>query len=522
MVTMAEGEKDKRMSAGRDITINGGDDKTTNEDLSKQELVSPFITTSDIVNNLNKQLAMLSDGAPGEGEGSTSTTTTSIGSTGPLEALSSLRQKPRFELNKRLPDGSAVPATTEEISAADFKTKLEQAASFVSQLATPRDRQYWAEQQRLLGNRYFESGDYKAAMDVYLTCLLVKENTPDFVQVTLFPVLNNLAQCTLQLGMYKKTIAFCSIAIEEMGKIHNKSNNNKTAGEEVVFSEVTATVNDMFVAARNNNNNMDGKTTKKNDEKEHQSSSPNNNATAVIDALALCKIYFKKAKAERLSGLYEESRQDLNYSLDFLEQKGHEVKSSSSTVATAATAATTTNSSSDRVVDEDNNRPNEENNDDISLEPYHRAIQKEYRSLDIAEKEARKNRQRQKRAMQKVLSSSETKIQSKNDDSNSSNKSSPLLYGDRISFSSSMSGGGGPSSESRQFSTLRARRVTNNKTTTFSTNTSSNEDDNYSYQHVIRYYWDMVARVTQSLLIILGDDEVEEDGDNKNMDKKQR
>mmetsp|Transcript_23103 Transcript_23103/g.54817 ORF Transcript_23103/g.54817 Transcript_23103/m.54817 type:complete len:518 (+) Transcript_23103:78-1631(+) len=517
MVTMAEGEKDKRMSAGRDITINGGDDKTTNEDLSKQELVSPFITTSDIVNNLNKQLAILSDGAVGEGEGSTSSTTTNIGSTGPLEALSSLRQKPRFELNKRLPDGSAVPATPEEISAADFKTKLKQAASFVSLLATPRDRQYWAEQQRLLGNRYFESADYKSAMDVYLTCLLVKENTRDFVQVTLFPVLNNLAQCTLQLGMYKKTIAFCSIAIEEMGKVHSKSNNNKTVGEEVVFSEVTATVNDMFVAARNNNNNMDGKTTKKNDEKEHQSSSPNNNATAVIDALALCKIYFKKAKAERLSGLYEESRQDLNYSLDFLEQKGPEVKISSST---ASTTTTTSPLSSDRVDDED--KESRTNTDNTSLEPYHRAIQKEYRSLDIAEKEARKNRQRQKRAMQKVLSSSEAKRQSKNDASNSSNTISSLLYGDKISSSSSMSDGGGPSSESRQFSTLRARRVTNNKTRETSTKTSSNEDDNYSYQHVVRYYWDVVARVTQSLLIILGDDEVEEDGDNKNMDKKQR
>ena len=185
---MAEGEKSNRMSVVKDDAVNVADNSTTSEDHSKQELVSPFITTSDVVNNLNMQLAMLSDGLVGGGEvGSTSDTTTNIGSTGPIEALSSLRQKPRFELNKRLPDGSAVPATPEEISAADFRTKLEQAASFVSQLATPRDRQYWAEQQRLLGNRYFESADYKSAMDVYLTCLLVKENTPDFVQVTLFP-----------------------------------------------------------------------------------------------------------------------------------------------------------------------------------------------------------------------------------------------------------------------------------------------------------------------------------------------
>ena len=185
---MVEGEKSNRISVGKDNKVYTADEDTDSGDHSKQELVSPFITTSDIVNNLNKQLAMLSDGIVGGGEeDSTSDTATNIGNTGPLEALSSLRQKPRFELNKRLPDGSAVPATPEEISAADFRTKLEQAASFVSQLATPRDRQYWAEQQRLLGNRYFESADYKSAMDVYLTCLLVKENTPDFVQVTLFP-----------------------------------------------------------------------------------------------------------------------------------------------------------------------------------------------------------------------------------------------------------------------------------------------------------------------------------------------
>lgn len=170
------------------------DTGNSDDDDRQKPPVSPFITTSDIVNQLNKQLALLtapSEPSDGVGRGGSwsdgSVHGSSSNNNNSIISLENLRQQPRFELQKRLPDGSAVPATADEISAADFKTKLEQAAKFVSQLATSRDRQYWAEQQRRLGNSYFASGDYKSAMDVYLTCLLVKENTPDFVNLTLVP-----------------------------------------------------------------------------------------------------------------------------------------------------------------------------------------------------------------------------------------------------------------------------------------------------------------------------------------------
>ena len=308
---------------------------------------SPFVTTSDVMNQLNKQLASLSS---------------------PEDA----HLKPRFELQKRLPDGSAIPASQDEIAAADFKTKLEQSAKFVSQLASPRDRQFWAEQQRQLGNQYFGRGEYKQAMDVYLTCLVVKESTADFVSQTLLPILNNLAQCTLQLGMHKKTVMFCEMALEEVSKTNQeieKSNNEETDGSEICG----------------------------------------------VDPLSLCKIYFKKAKALRLTGDYIQARNALNLSMEQLEKKESEETTSS------------------------------------SLLPYQQAIQKEYRYLDTAEKEARKNRQRQKRAMQKVLStdknaSTQSKVPSSSQLQSEESKQS-ALYEDLAA-----------ESQPRQYSKLRSRK----------------------------------------------------------------
>lgn len=66
--------------------------------------------------------------------------------------------KPRFELQERLAGGSVIPASNEGIAAADFKTKLEQYATFVSQLATYRDRQDWADRQLRLVNAFFGRG----------------------------------------------------------------------------------------------------------------------------------------------------------------------------------------------------------------------------------------------------------------------------------------------------------------------------------------------------------------------------
>ena len=401
---------------------------------------SPFVTTSDVLKQLNKHLSNLS--SPDDDDDA------------------HMMKPPRFELQKRLPNGSAIPASPEEIAAQDFKTKLEQCAAFVAKLATPSDRQHWAERQRQMGNACFGRGDYKGAMDIYLTCLVVKENnnTPDdFVNDTLLPVLNNLAQCTTQLGMHKKTILFCEMALEEAARA----------------------VGQQPPAVGNNETDDSAATTTT---KEGGDSDEETTRNCTIDPIALCKIHFKKAKALRLTGDYGVARATLNASLEQLEKKEREFAAAEET--------------------------SEASQNTLSLEPYQQAIQREYRHLDTAEKEARRNRQRQKRAMQRVLSStsnSAVKTDSKtasSDTHSSSNTNTPRpLYADLST-----------NAEPRQYSRLRARKNVGKSAESSPSFTQSRHQSNkHEKKHpsYSQYYWDMVARAARFLLHVLGDEEVE-------------
>ncbi|VEU41628.1 unnamed protein product [Pseudo-nitzschia multistriata] len=388
---------------------------------------SPFITTSDIINRLNSQLSELSTFA------------------NETDLASSQQQQPRFELQKRLPDGSAIPATQDETDAANFKTKLDQSAKFVSQLESPADRQYWAEQQRLIGNGFFQQGDYKAAMDIYLTCLVVKENTSGFLRDTLLPVLNNLAQCTLQLGMYAKTILFCEMALEEVSKAKQQGWVEGIDAKEKQQNEQEVPAGEKSTTARRD----------------------------LEDAIVLCKIYFKRGKALRLKGHYKEAREAINCSLDCLAGKDGK-PSASSFSATDGDAIGNVDSS-------------------ISLTPYRKAIKKEFRFLDIAEKEGKRNRDREKRAMQTVLSLSPTtslELDPSTSQGKSRKRSAPQpLYQ--------------KSSEPRQFSRLRARKSPSTFKQQDDPNVLVGDDSPMAYYS--RYYWSMVARVAKALLVMLGD-----------------
>jgi hypothetical protein len=94
---------EEKMQQQQRSTDDNHDDDVAEEEVNEPP-ASPFVTTSDVMNQLNKHLASLSS---------------------PEDA----HLKPRFELQKRLPDGSAVTASQDEISAADFKTKLEKSIS---------------------------------------------------------------------------------------------------------------------------------------------------------------------------------------------------------------------------------------------------------------------------------------------------------------------------------------------------------------------------------------------------------
>jgi tetratricopeptide (TPR) repeat protein len=148
-----------------------------------------FFTTSDLMAKMNETLACMDD---------------------PEMPLN-----PRFELQRRLPDGSTRKATPADKQVADLESKIKQAADEVKDFSDS-DKIKWAALQRNEGNSLYKQEAYQEALDVYLTCLVVKTDSKEFTREVFLPCLNNLAQCTLKLGMYLKTETYCSIALDEL------------------------------------------------------------------------------------------------------------------------------------------------------------------------------------------------------------------------------------------------------------------------------------------------------------------
>ena len=199
-----------------------------------------FFTTTDLMNKLNETVAVGTSG---------STDNDSL---------------PHFELQRRLPDGSTRKATPADQQLADMQSKFQQVAAEVKDL-TDENKLVWAELQRTEGNRLYQQKKYQEAMDVYLTCLIVKSESNLFMKTVFLPCLNNLAQCTLQLGMYLKTEMFCTMALEELV----------------------------------------------------QSTTPITTTTTTTDEYdpIVAKLYFRRGKARRLGGKYTLANEDLQKTL---------------------------------------------------------------------------------------------------------------------------------------------------------------------------------------------------------------
>lgn len=128
---------------------------------------------------------------------------------------------PKFELQRKMPDGSYRRAENSELAAADFQAKLKQAAEMTSHL-TSKEKIEWALNQRKEGNTLFAAKEYKGAMDIYMTCLVAMEkdsNREKLVDMDVerdvqLPVLLNLALCATKLCMLRKAEKFCDFAIE--------------------------------------------------------------------------------------------------------------------------------------------------------------------------------------------------------------------------------------------------------------------------------------------------------------------
>lgn len=259
--------------------------------------VTDFVTTSYVLDTINSALEETMNGM---------NPLTSSGET------QQQKQKGYFELQKRMPDGSARKATEEEITSADMKNKLEQAAQLTSKM-TLEQKVEWAQKQRQSGNELYQQQKFKEAIDIYLTCLVVRDTTQNQQKVVdqdvlILPVMNNLAQCSLQLGWYHKAELFCTLGLEALG--------DDSRGQSVA------------------------------------------------------KLYFKRGKARRLRGWYDEAKGDLERALVALWNR--------------------TEIAVDKTAEQ-------------------KSIEREFQLLHKAIVEGKKNKDRAQRAMQKVLGSSSVK-----------------------------------------------------------------------------------------------------------------
>jgi len=354
-------------STPQDSTMHSNNEDTTVESSANNKdtinPISEFVTTSYIIDSINEALEATMNSAATAAEEEGDATTTKSCKKQPQQ------QQTFFELQKRMPDGSTRKATDDEMSAADMKNKIEQAAQLVSKM-TLEQKLEWAQKQRQHGNTLYQEQQYKQAIDVYLTCLVVRDTAKGSerqkmesdLQVLILPVMNNLAQCALQLGWYHKAELFCTLAVESVSE--------DSRGQ------------------------------------------------------AIAKLYFKRGKARRLRGYYEESKLDLERAMEKL---------------------------GIRMEEEDAKRKND--NTDKSAEQ--KAIERELQLLARAVVEGEKNKRRTEKAMKKILGSSQasasqeeererptTKQQSASDKNCSSNEEDVPLY---------------PEKQGRTHSTVRAR-----------------------------------------------------------------
>ena len=164
---------------------------------------SPFVTTSRILNLLNQSLE----------------------ETARLDADPSGGAAPHFELQRKLPNGSTRKATQEEQKALDFENTLQQVFQQTQNMTSLEKHQY-LDSQRQRANTLYQQEKYTEALDIYLTCLPaidlsndMDDNTCSSEQLLAFlTVMNNLAQCCLQIQVYQKAIRFTELAMEQYQK----------------------------------------------------------------------------------------------------------------------------------------------------------------------------------------------------------------------------------------------------------------------------------------------------------------
>jgi len=571
--------------------------------MNSQSSSSPFTTATDVIGALNRALSELYDDDGDDGTTAASGGATAAGQNEPIKKANNNKNKPRFELQKRLPDGSARPATELEQKAANVETKMKQVAEYVRNLKTKQEKMDFAERHRQYGNTLYAHRKYEDAIDVYLTCLTVavdgifvveekkkknatssgvqqsktnegdedvvapttttsiadtgktsssepeqaseaatsgkdvvaaspttideevvagddscfggdddgKKGSDDDIhhqkrqQVLLFcKVMNNLAQSAIQLKWYGKAEKFCTIALENLKLEKDDDNLIRISEEEGKRKDTEESLSKSLpphlqffalskapptqVAENPDEDNTSGGGRKNVDDSEQ--------ATAREQ---ICKIYYKCGKARRLRGSYKKAKLDLNESLRWLDG------AVDAYAAGAPTAASSSNNSGDD--------PQQKQ----LLSSERKAIDKEIRLLATAVAEGRRNKERQQKAMKKVLSSSAGAdgTSSGQDEGDTTGGNGQHLRPDRgtasvAAASPLYSEEGGDGGRRRLYSTLRAP----------SDGDDDEEDDDHESRDAqilsqLHFYWrwyiSLVGRVAKSMLLMIGDDGGEDD-----------
>jgi tetratricopeptide (TPR) repeat protein len=315
---------------------------------------SPFVTTTSVLESLNKALAA-------------------------LQSPDDKTNSPHFELQKKLPNGSTRRATTEEVQAADMESKLQQSAAQVEFLKTWDEKKQWAEEQRQYGNQLYREERYESAIDVYLTCLVVAQQEkklapPEMVAETqsagllFLYVMNNLAQSTLALKWFRKTEQFCTLALQEV-----YVNADTDVGSDAEIGIVAESGGDSTTRSTN----IDA-TSLKLPKQQHQ----------------IAKLYYKRGKARRLGGNYKDARIDLETALQWIDWLSNN--------------KTKTNSALE-------NQDKEQEGQAVADSK--RVVERELQLVAKAVAEARRNKERQQQAMKKVLSTSKKDTDNSSDGS---------------------------------------------------------------------------------------------------------
>jgi tetratricopeptide (TPR) repeat protein len=293
---------------------------------------SSLITISDVLQRLNDNIHSILDDNNCTVPSTTETTVDATDSTdphhhhrqyGPGTATSSSssndRHRSGFELHTRLPDGSARPATDNEIGTANFQMKLQQTVTLLQSLPNLDAQLSWAEEQRVqVGNIFYQKEQYENAMDIYLTCLTVATTKSSTVtssamscrdnsdtntavtatiqqqqqQLVLYTkLMNNLALCTLRLQCYQKTITFCTMAMDHLSAMScDGMFTGSTQFRAVTTSTNTGTGCGTPTSTYNQSDDF-----------------------RMVVTEQRMKLHYKRAKAYRLKGEYDLAQSDIHH-----------------------------------------------------------------------------------------------------------------------------------------------------------------------------------------------------------------